>query len=72
MLSETKKKRIIELYGLFKKTGQNEFPFNDNSISDGLNIYFGKPPAYMLFSIDNIVETIIYVGKDAVVDANKC
>ncbi len=64
MLSEAKKNRIEKLYLVYKNTGQDEFPFNDKSVSDGLNIYFGKQPKHTLFSINDVVEKIIYVGKD--------
>lgn len=57
-----KKNRVVDLYNMFLKAGQNEFPFNDKNISGGLNMYFGKPPTYTLFVLNDIIGIPIFVG----------
>lgn len=60
-LTEFKIDRIKDLFLIHKMTGQDEFPFNDLEIKDGLKIYFETPPFYTLFILDGIIDRPIYV-----------
>lgn len=64
MLSPEKTERITKLYRIFKNTGQDEFPFIDTNMNDGLKMYFGKPPTYLLFILTNVVSQPVYVGMN--------
>lgn len=66
MLSQIKIDRIKKLYFIHQNTGQDEFPFNDKGIKDGLNIYFGKEPTHMLFTLYDVIDKPIYVGVNEV------
>lgn len=66
MISSEKEKRIKKLYLIYKDTGQDEFPFNDKEIKGGLNIYFGNPPALLLFTLEGVIGQPIYVGVNEV------
>jgi hypothetical protein len=63
MITKKTKKRIEELFQVFKKDNTDMFPFSEKGFA-GIYIFFGREPKQVLFPFGKIEETEIYIGTN--------
>lgn len=63
IISKKVQERINQLFGKFQKGEGSTFPLSETSFQ-GINIYFEQEPRHLLFLLEDIENTKVYIGSD--------